>query len=406
MQGVFVLLMSTTTLAQHNSNKPATNWPRQVVMPFRYVDDLWQGRNQPMTETEAVAGGWTFVEDGCAAGQSKMPQFPGRRYIKLEELSNAALDYEPTPRIVLVYANDGNLAGIQSVLPLEATYTVKETDAHYLNFTASLRYQPDEKLGAIVGKDVLVKTAYLGHPSEICYNPETFDLFKFFAWIFQIIKRALDSLKTPAVNNRHTSDHNVYLQNGATPSDLLSIPQYVGDALEDKDKGFKYIEHHEPDGSITMWYEHLCYPFMGVHWLPVEPNLSDPTCHQYDWDQGVYDPKTSKLIAFAFLHHARAKDNDSIKNIWLDYSGGKLGKSYEKLQLVWFAPTCLKDVETSTTHVFFGTKNFAVGKCTAPQKCNSLMNCWCHKKEGETLATSKCFCTSEGALSCKEQFGS
>ena len=173
----------------------------------------------------------------------------------------------------------------------------------------------------------------------------------------------------------------------------------------DKDKGFKYIEHHEPDGSITKWYEHQCYPLMGVHWLPLEPNLGDSACPKPDYDQALYDPDTSKLIGFAFIHFARAKPDDAIKNIWLDYSGGGNVKSWTKLKGVWFAPTCLKDVELSSTHVFFGPAHFATKTCMPPTKCYSGTNCYCPKAEGKNFPTSKCFCASEGSQSCEEWHG-
>ena len=338
-QAIFPLLVCTTILANVNANAPVTKWPDLVQVPFRLAKGEWDGMDMPLSETEAKDDGWRLIDDGCAAGKEKAALFPGRRYIKLGNVTDSAdNDYDLTPRIVLMYNNHGNLAGIQNVLPLEATSTVKPTDAHYLDFVASPRYLPDEKLGGMLEKEVLLKTAYFGQPSTVCDAP----------------KLPMQEMPT------------IYLQNGDSPTDLLSIPGYVGDALEDKDKGFRYIENREPDGSTTRWYEHKCSPWMGAHWLPLEPNLGDSACPQLDFDQGIYDPHTSKLIGFAFINFARAKPHDPMHNVWLDYSGNGNVRSWIATQVVWYAPTCLKEADISSTHVFFGPAHLDVQPFSAP----------------------------------------
>ena len=163
-----------------------------------------------------------------------------------------------------------------------------------------------------------------------------------------------------------------------------------------------YIDHQEPDGSITRWYEHQCFPFMGIHWLPMEPNLGDAdVCGELDWDQALYSPTTLSLIGFSFYQPAKVTPYDSIGNIYLDYSGGT-GTAYENLGLVWFPPTCLEKVEVSNTHVFLGTENMVMEACEEPTKCSSKVNCLCQDEDGNPDYFSKCYCATDDAKSCAE----
>ena len=403
-QAILILLASASISGAEKSFGQGLSvvdkWPREVLLPWRAPGSsgVKGFREQPTNELGAIEDGWMLVEDGCATANS---MFLGKRYVKFSNVPNSATDYA-MPRIVLLYADDGDLAGVQSVLPLAAALKLKPEQPHYQDFVASPRYQPDEKLGKILGIDVLVKTAYFRAPSHMChYCSYRLSIASASACFSQLMSRF-----TIAFRNSPTDLPTVYLQNDANPHlNLLSIPEYVGNALVDKDTGYKHIDHKEPGGGVTQWFEHKCTPIMGVHWFPVSQTFNEAKCGDFTWDHAVYDPNTDKMIGLVWTHLTEFDENDKNNNPWLDGPKNPALTDYQAVDFNAYMSPCLLGVNITSTHVYFGKEVFGLKQCNEPTRCNSLMNCGCPKEDGKTVATSKCLCNGIGAQSCTELMG-
>ncbi|KAG8193806.1 hypothetical protein JTE90_029540 [Oedothorax gibbosus] len=191
----------------------------------------------PKTENEARSEGFVKLAGQCSGGK-----FLGKRYMK--GLDTAA---------VLIYDENGYIAGIQNGIPKTDAERVNHTDFYRAKAFDSSAYQLDKILGE---EEVYFLTAYFVDPNIICNGGRTKEQYE---------EQGIGT--------------ELHLQNGSDPiRNSVEVPLYEKD-LED-----------------THWVKGRCFRTMGVHyWYKVHENMK---CSDFFPFTVIYN--RGKVTSFAF----------------------------------------------------------------------------------------------------------